>query len=249
MKKIKLVKSNGVKFNAIDVPVNICGKEMHLIVPFLYAPKRLSNGLCDVCISYSNGISDRNEELIINYYEDLVMRAALIKIYFVTVSRTELRAIFDKHNKYFDGVFENNFCQSVGLGVRYWRSPAVEELIDNLLKQFTYSEKEKWCFKYVEDYFTAKELIKQYDGQVSSFNDIQLLESLSDDEREEMMSDCLADEKWYKIFVKDIFLPYVKERIEQNKKRIEEIEQAKQLINEFEEKLSEAKKRLSELLP
>ena len=237
MDKIKYVKVNCVNFNAIDVPVNVCNKSAHLVIPFVCATKHLKdeNGY-DISVAYSIGLNEKKERLIIKYYNDYLIRMALYDIYRDRERKSILREAFERNNAYFDSWFEGNFFTSLGL--RAYSSYGAVDIVCKLLKKFSDEEKESWCVEYINNYFAEKRLVNEWSDYADNIEDMKLLSSLSNDYIEQAIENLLIDDAWYKRFTKQILLPYIKEntlkaKLEKERKELDSeiAELEKQLLN------------------
>lgn len=254
--KIKYLKTDGVKFSAIDVPVNVCGREAHLVLPFVCATKRVVDDDGSLLyFSYSSGLTAKKERLIIKYYNDYILRSALEEIRsYKSEFRESLIKMFEKHNEYFHYYCEGDFFKSVGMKP-YVPASKAREIVTDLLKKFSESDRAAWCLEYVDKYFTTKNLLKEWDGYADSLEDMALLQKVQDEELTEYyINDILNDDEWCKRFTKLILLPYVKKVQDETKKREEEkkkkeIELAdlKKQRAELDEKIAMEEKYLSEL--
>lgn len=251
--KIKYLKTDGVKFSAIDVPVNVCGREAHLVIPFVCATKHVKNEIGrNINIAYSVGLNEEKERLIIKYYNEYLIRMALYEIYKDRERKHILREAFYRNDAYFNEWFEGNFFESLGL--RAYSSYGAVEIVCKLLKNFSDYEKENWCVEYIDKYFESKKISKKWNGFADNVEDMRLLQELEEKDITDIyINDVLNNDDWYKRFTKLILIPYIKEvkentRKNEERKKIEnEVAELERQRAELNEKIALREKYLSEL--
>jgi hypothetical protein len=247
MKKIILVKVKGVVFDAISVPVNVCGEEKRLIVPFICAPKQIKDENGVLCrINYTRGLTSFEEDLIINYYNKRIVRKALLLV--LKTREDKLEKIFVKHKRHFTA-WEHGFLQELGLQPVYYYTERIDKILNNVIESVNFDAITKWCVGYVDNYFNTKTVQTKYEGfSIEEAAIMSQLSCLNDDELQSLINGALNLKKWETLFYKLIIIPYIKEEREKEKEREKELTEAKREVAEIEAKLKLAKEKLNALM-
>ena len=246
MKKITFAKSNGVDLDSIVVPVNFMWKECKVMIPFIFATKIVQIGRRKIDVSYKRFISDEVENAIIKYYNDVVFLKA-----FVCVAKKKENAILQELKKI------NIVSKSclylwisdaiVSLGFTYNRALqaernycGIDNIINDLLKEQNEDELYKWVVDKCNEIVRIKKFADLYNGYYDNEDDVKLLEGFDNETFWSYAEKLLTCEKYRKLFVKGILIPYLKEEKENERIKQEKIKKCYERINEGEKMKQEA---------
>ena len=242
--KIKYASTKGVEFDAINVPVDVCGTQQHIIVPFVVCPKHLMDEKGHDHTIWLKNLSPMAEDLLINYYNMYILRRGLALLY--TKSQTKIKNVFSHHRVAFYGSWLNDFLKSVGMKPIYGGSPKINNLVDEILNKFELEQIEDWGLAYIDDYFSGSTLMEKYSSLCDNVFEAKLIDSLSNEDVWNVVGQIMqSDGKWKKAFFKQVFIPFVLEQEELEKKKQQEIEKAEKELQELEKAILEKKEKLA----
>ena len=224
MKKIFLVKTNGVKVNAISLPIKFGDVTKRIVIPLCNMIKKKGNYYG---FNYRSGLTESEEKYVIDYYNKVALKIAV------------------------QALMPERLCDLYELGVtRAKISKSVTcILIENLLGDIDEQVMRKYCLDYIKQGKEMIKLRKKYKGVNLDDEGLMILDKLTYDKVSEAICNAMEDKKYYAKLVETIVVPYIKEekriREEEERKRQEEIEAAKKKVEELEALLFEAKKKLA----
>lgn len=224
MKKIFLVKTNGVKVNAISLPIKFGDVTKRIVIPLCNMIKKKGNYYG---FNYRSGLTESEEKYVIDYYNKVALKIAV------------------------QALMPERLCDLYDLGVtRAKISKSVTcILIENLLGDIDEQVMRKYCLDYIKQGKEMIKLRKKYKGVNLDDEGLMILDKLTYDKVGEAICNAMENKKYYAKLVETIVVPYIKEekriREEEERKRQEEIEAAKKKVEELEALLFEAKKKLA----